>query len=79
MAKTISIFDRNILSRGYPTKLEYYGNPRVCVCGGGGGVTWGVLNKSALRGGDGYFLELHISCSRFLCPLNFLNGLKKVR
>ena len=28
----------------------------------------GAQNKSALRGGNGYFLELHISCSRFLCP-----------
>ena len=55
MAKTISIFDRNILSRGYPTKLEYYGNPRVCVCGGGGGGDVGGLKQKCPAGGGWIF------------------------
>ena len=45
IAETISIFDRNILSRGYPTKLEYYGNS------GGAGMTSTAWNGNS-RGAD---------------------------
>ena len=74
----ISIFDGNILSTGYPAKLEYYGNSRGL---GGGGViistAWNGNSSKGDVGGlkqkcpvwwEGYFLELQISCSRFLCP-----------
>ena len=56
------------------TSAARNGNSRA----GGGGVTWrgGLKQKCPAWGGgeeNGYFLELHIRCSRFLCPHFTLN------
>ena len=62
------IFTGNILSMGFPTELENYGNYRGW---GGGGydkhpLEWkfqgdgGSKTKVPSEGGYGYFLELHI-------------------
>ena len=65
--KCNSIFDRNILSRGYPTKLKNYGYSRGCgrsmtsTPWNGNSKRVGGLKQKCLRGGGGgwIFSGLH--------------------
>ena len=67
--KCNSIFDRNILSRGYPTKLKNYGYSRGCgrnmtsTPWNGNSKRVGGLKQKCPRGGGrggGYFLDYTI-------------------
>ena len=63
-----SIFDANSLSRGYPAKLENYGNSRggggmtkVPSVGGGECVFFGATQLIAIR--EDTSLSLHMGCT----------------